>query len=91
MASVLDLIGETPLVEVAMSSTDTGGPPTGTVSPGVFYDAPWWQLGAEAEFPINNTTWQGQGIGFVVQYHVFLDTFYKSWFGKPIIKKNLWQ
>ena len=80
----------TPLVEVAMSSPD-GGTPTATIAPGVLYDAPMWQLGAEAVFPASRATSQLQGAGFIVQYHVFLDTFYKSWFGKPIIKKNLWQ
>jgi hypothetical protein len=81
----------TPLVEVAMTSTDTGGPPTGTISPGVFYDANTWQLGAEAIIPANNATRQMQGTGFIIQYHEFLDAFYKSWFGRPIIKRNLWQ
>lgn len=79
----------TPVVEVAMNSPDQGTP-TGTISPGVFYDAPSWQLGAEAVIPGNNLTRQQQGTGFIVQYHLFLDTYYKSWFGKPIIKTNLW-
>lgn len=79
----------TPLVEVAMSTPDQGTP-TGTISPGAFYDAPTWQLGAEAVIPANKGTWQQQGIGFIVQYHVFLDTYYKSWFGRPIINTNLW-
>lgn len=80
----------TPLVEIAMSSSDAGGPPTGTISPGILYDANTWQLGAEAVIPANSATRQGQGTGFIIQYHQFLDTFYKSWFGRPIIKKNLW-
>jgi hypothetical protein len=80
----------TPLVEVAMTSPDVGAP-TGTISPGVLYDAPTWQLGAEAVIPANATTWQQQGTGFIIQYHLFLDTFYKSWFGKPLINRNLWQ
>jgi hypothetical protein len=80
----------TPLVEVAMTSPDMGSP-TGTISPGVLYDANTWQLGAEAVIPANGTTRQGQGTGFIIQYHEFLDTFYKSWFGRPIINRNLWQ
>ena len=79
----------TPLVEVAMTTPDLGTP-TGTIAPGAFYDAPTWQLGAEAVIPANKGTWQQQGVGFIVQYHVFLDTFYKSWFGRPIINTNLW-
>jgi hypothetical protein len=81
----------TPLVEVAMTSPDSGGTPTGTIAPGVFYDAPSWQLGAEVLIPANKTTQQQQGTGFIIQYHVFLDTFYKSWFGRPMINKNLWK
>ncbi|HEY1867043.1 MAG TPA: hypothetical protein VGG70_02035 [Candidatus Cybelea sp.] len=81
----------TPLVEIAMSSSDSGGPPTGTISPGILYDANTWQLGMEAVIPANGATRQSQGTGFIIQYHQFLDTFYKSWFGRPIIKRNLWE
>ncbi|MGB6600073.1 MAG: hypothetical protein WBE77_03200, partial [Candidatus Cybelea sp.] len=63
----------------------------GTISPGLLYDAPTWQLGAEAIIPANGATRQGQGTGFIIQYHLFLDTFYKSWFGRPLINRNLWQ
>ena len=80
----------TPLVEVAMTSPDAGTP-TGTISPGILYDAPTWQLGAEAVIPANRATRQGQGTGFIIQYHLFLDAFYKSWFGKPLINRNLWK
>ncbi len=80
----------TPLVEVAMTTPD-GSTPTGTIAPGVLYDAQSWQLGVEAVIPANKATWQTQGTGFIVQYHLFLDTFYKSWFGKPLIDKNLWR
>lgn len=80
----------TPIVEVSMNSPDDGTP-TGTIAPGVLYDSNNWQLGAEALVPANGATRQTQGTGFIIQFHVFLDTFYKSWFGKPMIKKNLWQ
>lgn len=80
----------TPLVEVAMSTQD-GTSPTGTISPGILYDANTWQLGAEAIIPANGITWQSQGIGFIVQFHTFLDTFYKDWFGKPLVNRNLWK
>lgn len=79
----------TPIVEFAMTTPD-GGTPTGTISPGLLYDANNWQLGAEAIMPANHTTHLGQGTGFVIQFHVFLDTYYKSWFGRPIINKDLW-
>jgi hypothetical protein len=80
----------TPLVEIALTSPDEGTP-TGTIAPGILYDAPSWQLGAEAIIPATKATWKAQGTGFIIQYHVFLDTFYKSWFGKPLIRRNLWE
>lgn len=80
----------TPIVEVAMNSPDSGSP-TGTIAPGVLYDAQSWQLGAEAIVPATSATRQGQGTGFLIQFHVFLDTFYKDWVGKPIVKGSLWK
>lgn len=80
----------TPIVEMSWTSPDQGTP-TATIAPGLLYDAPTWQLAGEAVFPATKATSQGQGAGFILQYHVFLDTFYKSWFGKPIIKTNLWK
>jgi hypothetical protein len=80
----------TPIVEVAMNSPDSGSP-SATISPGILYDSNSWQLGAEAIIPGTNATRQAQSTGVIVQFHMFLDTFYKSWFGKPIIKRNLWQ
>jgi hypothetical protein len=77
----------TPIVEVAMNSPDSGLP-SATISPGILYDANDWQLGAEAIMPATNATRQAQHTGILVQYHVFLDAFYKNWFGKPLIKRN---
>ena len=82
----------TPIVEVALASPDNGGTPTGTISPGLLYDSNTWQLGAEAIIPATAATRQVQGIGFVIQFHAFLDSYYKSWFGRPlIINRNLWK
>ena len=81
----------TPLVEVSMSSP-SGGPTTGTVAPGVFYSAKTWQLGAEALIPANKATSQSQSLGFIVQFHLFLDdAAWKTFLGKPIINKDLWK
>jgi hypothetical protein len=80
----------TPLVEVAMSSPDSGGTPTGTISPGFLYDANTWQIGAEAVIPANGASRLEQGTGFIFQYHLFLDSFNKSFFGRPLINTNLW-
>jgi len=80
----------TPIAEFAMSSPDRGSP-TGTIATGLLYDANTWQLSAEAILPANATTRLSQGAGFIIEYHVFLDAFYKSWFGKPLINRSLWR
>lgn len=73
----------TPLVEVSLS-TPRGQPTTGTVSPGILYDADTWQFGVEANIPANGATRQSQGIGFIAQFHLFLDDIFPTSLGKPI-------
>jgi hypothetical protein len=73
----------TPLVEVSLSSP-VGQPTTGTISPGVLYDADTWQFGIEANIPANGATRQTQGTGFVAQFHLFLDDIFPNSIGKPI-------
>jgi hypothetical protein len=81
----------TPLVEVSMSSPD-GGPPTGTISPGIIYSAQTWQVGLMALVPANATTRQSQSTGILVQFHMFLDdSAWKTFWGKPLINKDLWK
>jgi hypothetical protein len=81
----------TPLVEVSMSSP-TGGPTTGTIAPGVLYSTQTWQVGIEALVPANRATWQVQSTGFIVQFHMFLDdSAWKTFWGRPIINKDLWK
>lgn len=79
-----------PLVEVAMSAPDHGVP-TGTISPGLLYEANTYQIGAEAMIPVNNATRQMQGTGFILQFHLFLDDLFPQSIGRPLIDKNLWQ
>jgi hypothetical protein len=79
-----------PLVEVSLS-TPSNGPTTGTVSPGVLYEADTWQAGIEAIIPANAATRQTQGTGFIVQFHLFLDDIFPDSLGKPLIDKDLWQ
>lgn len=81
----------TPLVEVSMTSP-TAGATTGTIAPGVLYDADTWQVGLEAVIPANNATRQLQGTGFIAQFHLFLDDLVSNTpLGKPLIDKDLWQ
>jgi hypothetical protein len=81
----------TPLVEVSMTSP-TGGATTGTIAPGVLYSTQTWQVGVEALVPANRATWQVQSTGFIVQFHMFLDdSAWKTFWGRPIINKDLWK
>jgi hypothetical protein len=79
-----------PLVEVAMSNSDRGST-TGTIAPGVLYEADTWQLGAEALIPATHATRQSQGTGFIVQMHFFLDDIFPNSLGKPLFDTDLWQ
>jgi|SRR5579863_2327863 len=86
-----DFVGRlVPLVEVSLSSPESGLT-TGTVSPGVLYEANNWQAGIEAIIPINSATRQTQGTGFIVQFHLFLDDMLPNSVGRPIFDRNLWQ
>jgi hypothetical protein len=79
------------VVEVSLSSPDRG-PTTGTVAPGILYEAQTWQVGFEALIPANAATRQAQGTGFIAQFHLFLDdALPNSVFGKPLIDKDLWE
>jgi hypothetical protein len=71
------------LVEFSYAAP-TGGPTTGVIAPGLFYEAATWQLGAEAVIPANGATRQSQGTGFIVQFHLFLDDIFRNSIGKPL-------
>ncbi|MGH7094286.1 MAG: hypothetical protein ACREFB_12230, partial [Stellaceae bacterium] len=79
-----------PVVEIALSTPEHGGTPTGTISPGVFYEADTWQAGLEVMIPANAATRQSQGTGLIFQFHVFLDDVLPNSLGKPLIDRNLW-
>lgn len=81
-----------PLVEVAFSSpvanigpADAGNShvTTGLVNPGVIYVGQGFQIGAEAQIPINSAS--GKHVGAIAQLHVFLDDLFPdSVLGKPL-------
>lgn len=79
-----------PLVEVAMSSP-AHGTPTGTIAPGLLYEADTWQAGFEVLIPVNRATRQSQGVGFMLQFHLFLDDLMPTALGRPLFDRNLWQ
>ena len=73
-----------PLVEFTSSSPfdRSGSPTTGTVCPGILWEQPDFQLGAEALIPINAHT--GPNVGFVFQVQFYIDDLFPKVFGHPV-------
>ncbi len=73
-----------PLVEFSMSSPFNrgGGFTTGTINPGILYESKYFQIGAEAQIPVNGAS--GHQVGFTVQLQVFIDDIWPKVFGHPI-------
>lgn len=73
----------------ASFSTASNGPTraqtTGTIAPGVLYEADSWQIGVEALIPANSFTRQTQGVGVITQFHLYLDDIFPDTIGKPIL------
>ena len=78
-----------PLVEISFTSP-AHGLPTGTIAPGILYEADSWQVGVEALIPANATTRRAQGTGFIAQFHLFLDDVLPNSLGRPIFDTSLW-
>ena len=55
---------------------------TGTIRPGVLWTGRRVQVGAEAIVPINNES--GDGLGFALQLHLFLDDMFPHSIGRPL-------
>jgi hypothetical protein len=74
-----------PLVEFAMASPENrgGGYTTGTINPGILYEQKYFQLGAEAQIPINSAS--GHDVGVIVQLEIFIDDIWPKVFGFPLI------
>lgn len=74
-----------PLVEFNMQTAENrgeGGITTGTINPGVLYENPYFQLGAEANIPINSRS--GTHVGVTVQAWIYIDDIFPHVFGHPI-------
>jgi hypothetical protein len=74
-----------PVVEFTFNTPENrgGGETTGTINPGVFYEARYFQIGAEANLPINSAS--GDHVGVTVQLQIFLDDIFPKVFGHPLI------
>jgi hypothetical protein len=76
-----------PLVEIGYTSTTTSpsnAPTSWTIAPGVIYLRTWYQVGLEALIPANKAA--GTNVGFIVQFHMFLDDLYPHGIGAPLVE-----
>ena len=76
-----------PVAEFAFSTPIANVPPgsqitTGTIQPGVIYEADTWQLAVEALIPANGAS--GRNVGAVAELHFFLDDIFPDSLGKPL-------
>jgi hypothetical protein len=74
-----------PLVEFSFKSPENrdGGPTTGTINPGVLYETRYFQIGAEAQIPVNSAS--GHNVGAIVQLEIFIDDIWPKVFGFPLV------
>jgi hypothetical protein len=74
-----------PLVEFSMDTNenrDQRGQTTGEIDPGVLWETPYYQLGAEAIVPVNGHS--GPHVGAVVQMEIFIDDLFPKVFGHAV-------
>ncbi len=73
-----------PLVEFSNTTPfdRSGETTTGTINPGVLWEQPDFQLGAEAVIPINGHT--GPNVGAVIQVQIYIDDLFPKIFGHPV-------
>jgi len=79
----------TPVVELSMQTClDRGcsGRTTGTVSPGVFWVGRHFQLGVEAQIPVNQRS--GNQVGILAIVHLFLDDLFPTTWGRPLFHQR---
>jgi hypothetical protein len=56
---------------------------TGTINPGVIWVGSYFQVGLEAQVPVNRES--GHGIGVLGQLHLYLDDMFPTTIGQPLI------
>ena len=56
---------------------------TGTVNPGVIWVGNYFQVGLEAQVPVNRES--GHGVGVIGQLHLYLDDMFPQTLGQPIL------
>ena len=76
-----------PIVEFSMSTPVANNfgmsfVTTGTINPGVIWVGDYFQVGLEAQVPVNRES--GHGIGAIGQLHFYLDDMFPKVFGQPL-------
>ncbi|HET6247145.1 MAG TPA: hypothetical protein VFE47_05540 [Tepidisphaeraceae bacterium] len=74
-----------PLVEFSMATTENcgvGGLTTGTINPGVLWVTNYYELGVEANIPVNHDS--GTHVGVNMQLWIFIDDLFPHTFGHPL-------
>lgn len=74
-----------PLVEFSMETAENRadrGLTVGTINPGVLYENPYFQLGVEANIPVNRQS--GTHVGVTVQAWIYIDDIFPHTFGHPL-------
>jgi hypothetical protein len=56
---------------------------TGTINPGVIWVGSYFQVGLEAQVPVNKAS--GSSVGFLGQLHLYLDDMFPSTIGQPLL------
>jgi hypothetical protein len=59
---------------------------TGTINPGVIWVGSYFQVGFEAQVPVNRAS--GTSVGFLGQLHLYLDDIFPSTIGQPLLGAN---
>lgn len=78
-----------PLVEFAMTTNENRqgrGQTTGTVNPGVLWITDYYELGVEANVPLNQAS--GTHVGVNLQLWIFIDDLFPKVFGFPLFGKD---
>jgi hypothetical protein len=79
----LILITEAQMATPAANNLGNSWVTTGTINPGVIYIGGTYQIGLEAQVPVNRES--GHGIGVLGQLHFYLDDMFPQTLGQPLL------
>jgi hypothetical protein len=79
----LILIVEAQMTTPAANNFGNSPVTTGTINPGVIWVGSYFQVGLEAQVPVNRES--GHGIGVLGQLHLYLDDMFPKTIGQPIL------